>query len=195
MSTLTSKPSSGSDGSAAPPASGTGERELYRGLLGIENLSREEIQWLATDASCLSGAMGEALSEMEEPGKVPVQKFMHRYVDHSCLVTHARALRGVVSVSGHSHDADSWTMERFARLLESEPENLFADEDNEDTLDQLHNCLNKLPERLKSAIQARYYKQEKVLDIGEKLGISASAVSSLLFRGRKQLETCMEGSV
>ena len=46
MSTLTSKPSNGSDGQTASPASGVGEWELSRGLLGTENLSREEIQWL-----------------------------------------------------------------------------------------------------------------------------------------------------
>ena len=41
-----SKPSNGSDGQTASPASGVGEWELSRGLLGTENLSREEIQWL-----------------------------------------------------------------------------------------------------------------------------------------------------
>lgn len=46
MGTLTSKPPSSTDGKATRIASQTIGRELSKGLLGVENLSREEIQWL-----------------------------------------------------------------------------------------------------------------------------------------------------
>ena len=59
-------------------------------------------------------------------------------------------------------------------------------------IEKLKQCIEKLPERIKSVIHARYFAQKKVMQIAKQLGTSAQAVSALLFRGRKQLEICVE---
>jgi RNA polymerase sigma-70 factor (ECF subfamily) len=61
-------------------------------------------------------------------------------------------------------------------------------------IDRLRRCLDKLPARLREAIRARYYERRRVTAIAQALGATAAAVSSLLFRGRKELESCMEKS-
>lgn len=66
--------------------------------------------------------------------------------------------------------------------------------DGAQTVDQLRHCLEKLPPRLLTVVRARYFERERVTSIASKLKTSATAISSLLFRGRKELETCLERS-
>src|SRR5882672_3851373 len=63
--------------------------------------------------------------------------------------------------------------------------------DGAQTVDQLRHCLEKLPPRLLSVVRARYFERERVTSIASKLGTTATAISSLLFRGRKELELCL----
>jgi RNA polymerase sigma-70 factor len=81
-----------------------------------------------------------------------------------------------------------------ARALErTEAENIGVIEDVDSPLvEKLRRCLEDLPERLKEVINERYFERVRVKDIARRSGSSVSAVSSLLFRGRKQLETCIE---
>jgi RNA polymerase sigma-70 factor (ECF subfamily) len=65
--------------------------------------------------------------------------------------------------------------------------------DGGDTLDRLRECLGKLPEHARKVIEARHLKREKVSAIARRLETTVEAISSLLFRGRKQLEACIEG--
>jgi len=65
--------------------------------------------------------------------------------------------------------------------------------DDAETFAQLKACLEKLPDRLRNVVEARYTDRLKVMDIGASLGKSPNAVSSLLFRARKRLQMCMEG--
>ena len=58
-------------------------------------------------------------------------------------------------------------------------------------VDRLRQCLEKLPPRLMSVVRARYFERERVTAIAGKLRTTATAISSLLFRGRKELETCL----
>ena len=67
------------------------------------------------------------------------------------------------------------------------------DVDSASAVDRLRECLQKLPERLMTVVKARYYERERVDSIASKLGTSVTAVSSLLYRGRKELEGCMGG--
>jgi RNA polymerase sigma-70 factor (ECF subfamily) len=63
--------------------------------------------------------------------------------------------------------------------------------DDSACVDRLKDCLEKLPPRLRQVVQARYYERRRVNAIARALGSTASAISSLLFRGRKELETCL----
>jgi RNA polymerase sigma-70 factor (ECF subfamily) len=65
--------------------------------------------------------------------------------------------------------------------------------DGSDTLERLRECLGKLPEHVQRVVRARHFEKEKVASIACRLESSVDAISSLLFRGRKQLEACIEG--
>jgi RNA polymerase sigma-70 factor (ECF subfamily) len=62
------------------------------------------------------------------------------------------------------------------------------------SVDQLRACIEKLPQRLMGVLQARYYERETVTAIAQRHRTSVSAISSLLFRGRKELQACMARS-
>jgi len=63
--------------------------------------------------------------------------------------------------------------------------------DGGQAVDRLRHCFEKLPERLMGVLRARYFERESVTAIAGKQRTSVSAISSLLFRGRKELQTCM----
>jgi RNA polymerase sigma-70 factor (ECF subfamily) len=65
----------------------------------------------------------------------------------------------------------------------------FTQED--ELITSLQKCLEELPERSKDIIKARYQEQERVKDIAGRLKTTVTAISSLLFRARKQLEMCL----
>jgi RNA polymerase sigma factor (sigma-70 family) len=69
-------------------------------------------------------------------------------------------------------------------------------QDGEDAqaIDRLRRCIEKLPQRLMGVLQARYYERETVTLIAQRHRTSVSAISSLLFRGRKELQACMARS-
>lgn len=64
--------------------------------------------------------------------------------------------------------------------------------DSADTIDKLRMCMKRLPERLRMVMEARYYASEKVSALAARMGTSATAISSLLYRGREDLTACME---
>lgn len=66
--------------------------------------------------------------------------------------------------------------------------------DGTEAVDRLRACFEKLPQRLMDALRARYFERLAVGAIAQGLRTSATAVSSLLFRGRKELQACMERS-
>jgi len=63
--------------------------------------------------------------------------------------------------------------------------------DANDAVDRLKACFQGLPERMLGVLRARYFERESVTTIAGKLGTSVSAISSLLFRGRKELQACL----
>jgi RNA polymerase sigma-70 factor (ECF subfamily) len=63
--------------------------------------------------------------------------------------------------------------------------------DGAQAVDRLRQCFEKLPQRLMGVLRARYYERESVTAIAGKQRTSVSAISSLLFRGRKELQSCM----
>ncbi len=64
--------------------------------------------------------------------------------------------------------------------------------DEGQVLDRLRGCFEKLPQRLVEVLRARYFERETVGAIAGKQRTTVSAVSSLLFRGRKELQSCLE---
>ncbi len=65
-------------------------------------------------------------------------------------------------------------------------------EDTANTIERLTNCMKRLPERLRQTLEARYYGRERVAELAERLATSATAISSLLYRGRAELRLCLE---
>jgi len=63
--------------------------------------------------------------------------------------------------------------------------------DDGKAVDALRRCFEKLPQRLMGVLRARYFERESVTAIAGRHRTSVSAISSLLFRGRKELQTCM----
>jgi RNA polymerase sigma-70 factor, ECF subfamily len=59
------------------------------------------------------------------------------------------------------------------------------------SVDALRHCLEKLPARLHEVVRARYFDRQRVGAIAQRLGTTTAAISSLLFRSRKELEGCM----
>lgn len=74
---------------------------------------------------------------------------------------------------------------------------LMADEMSEEAesapeTDSLDQCLARLPERQRSAIELFYLKDQSLADISGSLGLNENAVSQLLFRARKSLRRCLQ---
>jgi RNA polymerase sigma-70 factor (ECF subfamily) len=69
-----------------------------------------------------------------------------------------------------------------------------CERDDRRSFERLRGCFDKLPQRLMDALRARYFEQLSVSAIANRNRSSATAVSSLLFRGRKELQSCMERS-
>jgi len=63
--------------------------------------------------------------------------------------------------------------------------------DDTQAIDRLRRCIEKLPQRLLDVLRARYFDREPVTAIAGRHRSSVSAISSLLFRGRKELQACM----
>jgi RNA polymerase sigma-70 factor (ECF subfamily) len=63
--------------------------------------------------------------------------------------------------------------------------------DDGKAVDALRRCFEKLPQRLMGVLRARYFERESVTAIAGRHRTSVSAISSLLFRGRKELQSCM----
>jgi RNA polymerase sigma-70 factor (ECF subfamily) len=80
-----------------------------------------------------------------------------------------------------------------ARAVEKVMEETCRRQEGDDarSLDRLRQCLEKLPPRTMDVVRARYFNRERVTSIAGKLGTTAAAISALLFRGRKELETCL----
>jgi RNA polymerase sigma-70 factor (ECF subfamily) len=79
---------------------------------------------------------------------------------------------------------------RAAELIFDELAERQAGDDGQ-AIDRLRHCIEKLPQRLLGVLRARYFDREPVTAIAGRHRASVSAISSLLFRGRKELQACM----
>lgn len=62
-------------------------------------------------------------------------------------------------------------------------------------VDQMQKCIDLHPAEVRQLIEARYFSNEPVTSIAERLKTTVSAVSSQLYRIRLQLRQCIERSV
>jgi len=85
---------------------------------------------------------------------------------------------------------ERYRREAVAVCLSENPEVL--DDMDSALVEKLRKCLEELPDRLREVVHGRYFEKTRVNEIAGRMDTSVSAVSSLLFRGRKQLETCIE---
>jgi RNA polymerase sigma-70 factor (ECF subfamily) len=63
--------------------------------------------------------------------------------------------------------------------------------DDGEAVDRLRQCFERLPQRIMGVLRARYYERESVTAIAGRHRTTVNAISSLLFRGRKELQACM----
>ena len=63
----------------------------------------------------------------------------------------------------------------------------------DELIEKMKKCLSKLPEAAQELIRSRYFTTEPVMLLAERLGSSENAISSKLFRIRKNLKECIEG--
>jgi len=59
----------------------------------------------------------------------------------------------------------------------------------------LEHCLGTLPERQRDVVERRYFRNESVAHIADRLGLKPNAVSQLLFRSRENLLHCIESQL
>lgn len=79
-----------------------------------------------------------------------------------------------------------------ARAAEAVFEELARADDAAGAVDRLRSCFEKLPRRLIDILRARYFDRQSVNGIAGKHDTTPGAISSLLFRARKDLQACME---
>ena len=59
-------------------------------------------------------------------------------------------------------------------------------------IEGLHNFINKLPERSQEIILARYFTNETVINLAQRLRSSVSAMSSVIYRTKQILRDCVK---
>ncbi len=64
--------------------------------------------------------------------------------------------------------------------------------DSKSTIEWLQDCLGHLTQKACAMVKARYFDEEKVLDIAGRLKTTPNAVSTILYHARKSLRTCMD---
>ncbi len=66
-----------------------------------------------------------------------------------------------------------------------------GDDTSETQLKALEQCMQSLPEKQRALVEAKYYRNEAVADIAEKIGKTPNTLSALLYRIRNALGKCI----
>ncbi len=110
-------------------------------------------------------------------------------------------LRGIARNKVLGHLRKVYSENRVKEELMLSIENSLNDEldsfnENErEVFGRLTDCMGKLPPELHEIVQCRYYKKESVISMADRLKSTVSAISSKLYRVRKQLRICVESEV
>ena len=97
----------------------------------------------------------------------------------------------------NSHLRKMYSPKNLKFAYEEEILNLLAqveniNENKADQIGKVKHCINKLPDDALELIKSRYYINETVISLAERLESTENAISSKLFRIRKQLKTCID---
>jgi RNA polymerase sigma-70 factor (ECF subfamily) len=105
-----------------------------------------------------------------------------RKVAHNQFISAQRRAGKVVPVED---------IEQFDRSWEE-----WAGTDNgEALLEALRECLQRLTDRARTALEMRFHDRESRANIAAALGISEHGAKNLMQRAKKQLKTCIEGKL
>ena len=90
-------------------------------------------------------------------------------------------------------------LSRDRHVFGNELLHLMADEISEEEGDVadtaiLDQCLGKLPDRQRTAVEQFYLKDQSLSEISRAMELKENAVSQLLFRARKSLRHCLQGA-
>jgi RNA polymerase sigma-70 factor (ECF subfamily) len=107
-------------------------------------------------------------------------------------------LKGIARNKLNMHLRHEYTKKRIIGQLKNRVADMAPDEESgystfspREAIYKLRECLKKLPEKFKRIVDFRYIQNSHVKTIAEKLAMTVSAVSVILFRSRKMLESCM----
>ena len=64
--------------------------------------------------------------------------------------------------------------------------------DRESIQNNLHNCLEKLTDKARKIVDARYFQDKNATQIGDELDLTPTAVRKTLFHARPTLATCLQ---
>ncbi|WDE98340.1 sigma-70 family RNA polymerase sigma factor [Lentisphaera profundi] len=122
-----------------------------------------------------------------------LEKFDPKYDFRSWFFTIARN-----KLNSHLRKVYSKKSMKFA--FEEEIQNLVAevcddDPQREGKLEHIQSCVAKLPEDALELIKSRYYTNETVISLAERLNSTENAISSKLFRIRKNLKDCLSAEL
>ena len=70
-----------------------------------------------------------------------------------------------------------------------------GDDNGEELLDILKECLGQLTDRARMALEMRFHDRASRADIAAALGITEHGAKNLMQRAKKQLKTCIEGKI
>jgi len=110
-------------------------------------------------------------------------------IAHNNLKMHFRSKDQLAKVSGN------YTLKIFEEISSSRHSIAIGIEDDHNIIEKLKCCLKKLPLRLHEVIKERYFSGKKVKIIAQQKNTSETAISSLLYRGRNQLELCIQKKI
>ncbi|MDL2257451.1 sigma-70 family RNA polymerase sigma factor, partial [Bacteroidales bacterium OttesenSCG-928-I14] len=80
-----------------------------------------------------------------------------------------------------------------SEIMESDPIlHLFDEEDNQEQMEALNHCIDKLPEKQKVSIISFFMEEMSYLDIVDKTGYSLNNVKSFIQNGKRNLKICIE---
>ncbi|MCM8541988.1 MAG: sigma-70 family RNA polymerase sigma factor [Lentisphaeraceae bacterium] len=68
-------------------------------------------------------------------------------------------------------------------------------EEDKEQIDNLQNCIKQLPKRSREIIKARYFSNETVGNLAQRLQSTVTAMSSVIYRSKQILKDCVKQAV
>lgn len=68
-------------------------------------------------------------------------------------------------------------------------------EEDKDQINSLQTCIQKLPDRSREIIKARYFSNESVINLAKRLQSTVTAMSSVIYRTKQILRDCVKQAV